>query len=210
MPPERKLVTDFGVSITSVKKAILNLVNQGYLYRVQGKGTYVAGTRVRRESIRYYRCLREFNEEQAHLEFQLRSLKKSAGKKRIKKLLGVNSSMKLFILERLCFCDGSPLLIARSFLPEEMFPDLERCPKNFFETNTLYEALEERFGVTTVSNKELFGATAAEKKLAGLLNVPPGKELLYIEMLSYTYKEKPYEYRETYCLTDNRKIYNEL
>jgi DNA-binding GntR family transcriptional regulator len=43
VPPERRLAELHKVSIGTVTKAILNLVNQGYLYRVQGSGTFVAG-----------------------------------------------------------------------------------------------------------------------------------------------------------------------
>jgi DNA-binding GntR family transcriptional regulator len=34
--------------------------------------------------------------------------------------------------------------------------------------------------------------------------------VLLIEMLSYTYRQTPYEYRKSYCLTDKRAIYREI
>lgn len=41
IPSERELIKEFGVSRITVRKAIDELVNEGYVYRVQGKGTYV-------------------------------------------------------------------------------------------------------------------------------------------------------------------------
>ncbi|HBD09410.1 MAG TPA: hypothetical protein DCZ69_14235, partial [Syntrophobacteraceae bacterium] len=55
IPPERKMAQEFGVSLGTVRTAILNLVAEGLLYRIQGKGTMVAGSKMIRESIRYYR-----------------------------------------------------------------------------------------------------------------------------------------------------------
>lgn len=42
MPSENKLTQQFGVSRHTVRKAIGNLVNEGWLYSVQGKGTFIA------------------------------------------------------------------------------------------------------------------------------------------------------------------------
>lgn len=45
VPPERLLAEQFEVSRITAKNAILGLVNEGYLYRHQGKGTFVAKQR---------------------------------------------------------------------------------------------------------------------------------------------------------------------
>ncbi len=50
IPAERSLAELHNISIGTVKKALLNLVHEGYLHRIQGKGTFVAGTTLRRES----------------------------------------------------------------------------------------------------------------------------------------------------------------
>ena len=64
IPPERALAESHQLSVGTVKKAILNLVNQGYLYRIQGKGTFVAGMTLQPESLRYYRFLEDFSDEE--------------------------------------------------------------------------------------------------------------------------------------------------
>ncbi len=79
-----------------------------------------------------------------------------------------------------------------------------------FEKVTLYEALENEYGVPTLYNQQLFGAALTDNLTAKLLQIENGKALLFIEMLSFTYKDKPYEYRESYCVTDGRKVFNEI
>ena len=41
IPSERELMEDYQVSRITIRKAIEELVAEGYLYKVQGKGTYV-------------------------------------------------------------------------------------------------------------------------------------------------------------------------
>ncbi|MGD9124002.1 MAG: GntR family transcriptional regulator [Desulfarculaceae bacterium] len=53
IPPERKIAEQFGVSLGTVNRAIMNLVSEGYLYRLQGKGTFVSGTDIPLSSVRY-------------------------------------------------------------------------------------------------------------------------------------------------------------
>src|SRR4030081_3909840 len=41
LPPERKYAARFGISLAPVRQAILGLVEEDYLYRVRGAGTFV-------------------------------------------------------------------------------------------------------------------------------------------------------------------------
>ena len=43
IPSEPKLMQTYNLSRTTVRKAIDELVNEGYLYKKQGKGTFVKG-----------------------------------------------------------------------------------------------------------------------------------------------------------------------
>ena len=46
IPSERELMEDYQVSRITIRKAIEELVAEGYLYKVQGKGTYVKPMKV--------------------------------------------------------------------------------------------------------------------------------------------------------------------
>ena len=57
LPGERSLAKELGYSYMTIRKAIDNLVNQGILYKVPTKGTYVAdpsATRVKTRTIGYF------------------------------------------------------------------------------------------------------------------------------------------------------------
>ena len=210
IPPERALAETHQISVGTVKKAILNLVNEGYLYRIQGKGTFVAGMALQPESLRYYRFLEGFSDEEVELQIKLLGLRIVKGIAGINKSLNLRRNQRLFEITRLFYFDSQPLVYCVSYLPHKMFEDLANLPRHKFENIPLYIALEEIYGLPTISNTELVSAKPADNTTAKKLKIQNGDPVLLIEMLSYTYKQKPYEYRKSYCLTDKRAIYREI
>jgi GntR family transcriptional regulator len=201
---ERVFAEIHQLSPGTVKKAILNLVNQGYLYRKQGLGTFVAGNTLDRRDLRYYHMKNADNEE-ARLKIKLLGLKKVTALP-YSNFLNIGADEDCYEVQRLFLSENIPLIYAVSFLPSKLFHPLETVPKVNFENDPLYCMLEQRFGVVTVRNSEMFGTEKADDIIAKRLETMPGKNLLIIEMRSFTYNNKPYEYRKSYCLTDQYKI----
>ena len=75
---------------------------------------------------------------------------------------------------------------------------------------TLWESIEQAYGLPTIKNKELFGLCYADQEVSEELGIQKGDPLLSIEMLSYTYKDQPYEYRISYSLSDTKRFYREI
>ncbi|MEW5725853.1 MAG: UTRA domain-containing protein [Thermodesulfobacteriota bacterium] len=103
-----------------------------------------------------------------------------------------------------------PCVYSVSYMPCGLFPKLEEFPLSRFEKIPLYLALEESYNLPTLSNHELFSTAALDQEAASALEVEPGQVVLFIEMLSFTYKDTPYEFRRSYCLTDERKIFRKI
>jgi len=207
--PERRLVESYGVSIGTVKKAILHLVNEGYLYRIQGKGTFVTGTTLRRESLRYYRLLGRFGDEEKELSVHLTDLRKISGFQPANSYLQIKPTQDLFELKRIFFLNNTPVVFSVSYLPALLFLDIDKIPAPHFEQKTLYATIEDKFGLPTIYNRELIGTCLPSAETARLLRVQKNLPVLFIEMLSFTYRDRPYEYRRSYCVTGSRKIFRQ-
>ena len=210
IPAQRSLAELHNVSIGTVRNALLNLTNAGYLYRIQGKGTFVAGTVISRESLRYYRFLERFGEAEVDLKVRLLKPIRSGYFKYAGQCLGIDADQKLYEIQRLFISEHRPMVYSISYMPADLFKNLDKLPKNIFESVPLYIMLEEQYGLPTIYNHELFDAIEADSKTADLLKIPDGSSVLHIEMLSFTYKNKPYEYREAYCSTKPQKVFREI
>lgn len=206
IPPERKIAAVNNISLATVRKALENLVWQGLLSRVQGKGTYVSSTAIRRKKIRYYPFVKDFHSDVANTDIKLIELKIIKGQQWINRHLKIRIAQDLYELRRVITSRGKPLLYCVSYLPRNMFKGLEGYKRAYFENYSLYLFLEDKFSVSTINNLELYSVTLADNDTAKLLTVEAGHPLLRVEMLALTHKGKPYEYRISYCLAGEKKI----
>lgn len=210
IPAERALAEAHCVSIGTVKKALLNLSHEGYLYRIQGKGTFVAGTIIGRENLRYYRLFDRFGGSEAPVALRFLSLSSVKCPESARESLLIGEKQPVFELKRLLVSDQRPIVYSISYLRKDLFKDLDRLPSALFETTPLYIAIEKHYGLPTLYNQELFGAVAAGEESSVIFDVPKETPILHIEMIAFTYKERPYEYRHAYCLTTRQKVFREI
>ncbi len=206
IPPERKMAEDYGVSLGTVRTAILNLVAEGLLYRIQGKGTLVSGTRIIRESIRYYRFVGDFGRKEVVPKVKLLDIQTVGNRPDINRHLKIDAGESLYRLRRLVLIAGKPAVYAISFLSRRLFEGIETFPRSRFERVPFYLTVEDHFGLPTVSNADLISAVAADPETAELLRIPEGSPVLEVEMLAFSYRNRPYEYRISHCLTEGRKL----
>jgi GntR family transcriptional regulator len=210
IPSERLITEEYKISIGTVKKALGNLADEGYLYRVQGKGTFVGKSILRQESLRYYRMVKEFGDEMADLQVRLLGIREVKGFDPANRFLRITADKTLFEMKRLFSSDKKPIVYAVSYIPKLMFKDFEKIPASRLENITFYEVIEKDYGMPTIKNQELFGAARADAKTAVALKIGKGEPVLTIEMLSYTYRNMPYEYRLSYCVTSGHRIFAEI
>jgi GntR family transcriptional regulator len=209
IPSSRVLAQTYGISMGTVQKAISHLVNEKYLYSVQGKGTFVATTNIKQESLRYVRLRKEFDGEDQTFEIRVIDFGVTDGFQPACSYLKARINDALYRIKRVFITHSEPIVYNISYLPRKMFQGLEELVGQF-ERATLYESIEKKYGLPTVLNKELFGIGLADQETAEALGIEAGLPVLSIEMVSYTYKDQPYEYRISYALTNMRKLYREI
>lgn len=206
IPAESQIAEDYGVSLGTVRRAIQDLVTDGLLYRMQGRGTLVAGTNLKRETLRYYRFKKDFSKKECSHQIILLGLEKIQGIPEINRYLKVQEDMELYLLKRVFTRAGKRIIYSLSYLPAAVFPDLVELSKHRLERVPLYLTLENKYGIPTKENEELISVEPADMELAEVLQVPAGECLLRIDMLCFTYRKKPYEYRTSWCTTGSYKL----
>ncbi len=209
LPPERDICRLNSLSLSTVRKALQNLVQNGYLYRIQGKGTFVANTDIRRKNIRYYSFVKRFRGETGQPEIKFVDLKVTRAGDHIYHHLDIKPGQDLYEFQRLIIIDQKPVVYCISYLPCVLFPELDKYQPYNFEKHPLYIFIERKFGISTMKNRDLYGAVCADSFLADKLGVAEGHPLLMLEMQALTHKDRPYEYRISYCRVEERKILRE-
>jgi GntR family transcriptional regulator len=171
---ERALMARYGVSRATVREAVGPLVREGVLYRVHGKGTFVAPARVDSQL-----HLASFTEDMRRrgLEPTTRVLELAlaAPPRRAAAELGVNSKHdRVWCLERLRIAGGEPMALELGWYPQRLLPDLDRHDL----TASVYTLFARSYDLVVDSAQQQVWAESADAHKAELLGVPVGAPLL--------------------------------
>lgn len=176
LPAERLLAVEFRTSRTTVRKALQELVGEGRLDRVQGKGTFVARPKV-------YRTL-DLTSYTEDMEAQgLRPASRTldigyvTADARLAGLLGLAVGDRVLRVERLRMANGEPMAIEATHLPDRRFPGLRA---NLAKYTSLYTALAEQYGVRLAEADETIETALATPREAGLLGTDVGLPMLLL------------------------------
>lgn len=124
LPKELDLAEQLGVSRSVVRQAILQLVSEGFLRRVPGKGTFVASQSIEYDLLGFYNFKREVERQGQHLSIRLLAFEKLPMDPVNSSLFGVSMDTQLFGIWRTLLVAGAPVLLERTTLPASLAPNL--------------------------------------------------------------------------------------
>ena len=207
LPTEEQLSVRFHVSKITVRQALRELANLGWVRREQGRGTFVQKLALEEGP----RKLTSFTDEmQSHgLAATSQVLDKGiiAAPADVAAHLKIRTAAPVFCLRRLRLADGVPMGVQTAHLPMEMVPGIEDVP---FENQSLYDVLRSRFDLHPLSAKETLIAVAISAPDANLLRVPAGSPALAAERLTLLTQGVPLEYAQSIMRGDRYKVVLDL
>ncbi|HCR44078.1 MAG TPA: GntR family transcriptional regulator [Ruminococcaceae bacterium] len=176
IPSEPEFMKTYEVSRITVRKAIEELVTEGYLTKKQGKGTFVNKPKIKRkiENIMSFRnaCL-ACNMEPGYKLIERKLIKPSSDEI---DFLNHGSNEKIIYTKRILTADGDPIMLENNYFPLNGFEFM----LNENLEGSLYTLLKNK-GINPIHSEsctlELVSATAFTAKL---LNVPAGEPLFYM------------------------------
>lgn len=207
IPSERELMEMYQVSRITVRKAVDELVNEGYLHKIQGKGTYVKTDERSSNLFAITSCTEDV------VRMGMKPTKKVmvaelvyANAKRAK-ALEITQEERVFMLGRILFADQEPLNYTVTFLPEKLFPGIDR---HSFDRESLYQVLQEEYGVRLTKARRTIEAILARDEVAEYLDIEEGSPIILFRCVTYgivSGKEIPVENFKCYYRTDKFKFY---
>ena len=208
IPSEIELAARYKVSQGTVRKAIDELAAENLLVRRQGKGTYVATHEEARSQFRFLRLMPEAGE-QEYPDSRLLECKRARASAEIARLLELRAGDSLVFIRRLLIFADAPVVLDEICLPGTIFKGLTAAKFNQYK-GSMYKLFETEFGTRMIRAEEKIRAVAADAATAALLLVPRDTPLLCVERVSFTYGDKPVEFRRGLYRTDKHYYKNEL
>lgn len=208
IPSEAELATRFGVSQGTVRKAIDELAMENLLIRRQGKGTFVASHDDPRAFFRFLRLVPLSGNRETSRSIPLECWRAKAGPESAR-MLELSIGAPIVILRRVLQFSGKPVVVDEIYLPGEIFGTLTLDTLREHQ-GSLYSLFESQFGVRMIRAEERIRAVPADKTSADLLGVGEGSPLLSVERISFSYGDKPVEWRRGLYSTAEHCYFNEL
>jgi GntR family transcriptional regulator len=203
LPNESKLAELFGVSKITVRQALQELADLGYIRREQGRGTFVSKPKFGQGPRELMSFTEEMNRHQ--LAASSRVLEKSVTEAdlAVAEHLQLLMHAPVLVLKRLRLADGEPMGIQTAHIPLDLVPGL--AYENF-ESVSLYDLLQTRYGVQAARSREQYFAMSADAESAVLLGIAAGAAVFAAERITYTKTGTPFEFTKSIMRGDRYSI----
>ena len=191
IPKEVDLAEQLNVSRPTVRHAIRNLVQAGYLEQRKKRGTIVTQTKIKQQ---FTHVIESYNTEIQNnglvAKTQVLNFSTEKASDEVAEALTIKPNTEVYKLVRLRSADNKPVVFVVTYLPIAQLPDLQKID---FTHHSLYSELAKAgLEITHVSRKiEVHPATEEE---AQLLETDIKAPIFYFHTIGFTKDHRALEY----------------
>jgi GntR family transcriptional regulator len=199
MPSESEMMAAFNVSRITVRQALSDLQNEGLVFRIHGKGTFVAKPKAFQDLGK----LQGFGEAMRQMGYEtfarVVSMRTVVPSTQVQERLHLTKRARVTELQRLRFLNREPISLDVTYLPVAIG---SRLAKEDLASRDVFVILENDYGMSLGHADLQIGSTLADERLAGQLQVEEGSPVLVIERTTHTSDGTPIDYEHLYYRGD--------
>lgn len=207
LPSENELSKEFGISRNTAQKSLQQLVDQGYAYRTQGKGTFVADNMVTYSVTASLSFSAEIIGLKKVPESKLLHAREISSTNHLVINLQIGKGDPVYSIQRIRFVDKIPMALQTSFLPVNLVPGLINLE---FEEDSLFKTIKKYFGHDISNASELLKTAKCDAYEAKLLKVQEGDAVFLLERVTKLADGKVLEFVKTVLRGDKSSFSIEL
>lgn len=203
LPSENELAATYGLARPTVRKALEQLVSDGFIIKRQGKGSIVRSTQkgigilsisgttsaVGKENIRTSIVLRpEKREWSEAFGFELTQTEQAAG---------------CLYFERVRYVGGTAVFLDYTMLPDSGLMQFRQID---LENASLFDTLRTRYAISVTGGTQRLFAIRADRRMSTLLGVRQGSPILQLNRRIDTSRCDFHIYSQLFCVTSQYSI----
>lgn len=200
VPSESELMKQYGVSRITVRQALSDLESERLIFKVAGKGSFVAQNKPFQELGRlqgFAEAMGPMGHETFNRVLELKTIPADA---HVAEQLELPVGAPVTAIRRVRYLDREPVSLDLTWVPAALG---ERLAREDLSTHDIFLILENQCR-TPLGHADLaIGAGLADASLAKLLKIEVGAPVLQIERITCTRAGKPIDYERLYCRSDN-------
>lgn len=187
IPSEQALMEMYGVSRGPIRQAITELVYEGVLFRIQGKGTFRAGAAVSCSQFEVSSLTDQLLRSGMEPGIRNVQLDSVIPPPTVSRYLRLDGMTEVWRLSRVRTADGAPITFSQGYIPKHVVPALHIEDLKM----SIVSMLRGKFGVEMPISHSLCTAKKADGTLVEQLDVLPGDAMLHIEFVASNPKGEP-------------------
>jgi GntR family transcriptional regulator len=204
LPAEREYAEKFQISRMTVRQAFTQLVNDGYLHRIQGKGTFVAERSEKIEQT--LRGLTSFTE-----DMKVRGLKPESrlinfeiipATKLIADQLGIQEYGPVYEIKRIRLADDEPMALETNYISANFIKGLTEQIVN----QSLYSYIEDQLNLRIDHASQVIESSIANQLEADYLKIQSGAPVMLIQRNTFLKDGTPVEFVKSSYRADRYKF----
>lgn len=204
LPSEPDLCTHFGISRPTVRQAMAELAQEGYLYRSKGRGSFVARNKIDRNFVNWQDG---FNEEIRGRglvpDTRVLEFRRTIPDETVATKLGIQPDSDVYFLRRVRSVEAEPVVVVNSYLPADRLAGFE---SKDLSSRSLHSILEQDYGLHLQRTRRVLEAIGAPQTEAELLNIRAGNPVQYFENIVILAEGSAIEYSEGWYRGDRTRF----
>ncbi len=196
---DTELVEKFEVSRGTIREAVKLLIQQGYLVREQGKGTFITKPKIEQDSDKLMGFTELMTNNNITPSAKLIDKEIVEAPEHLVNLMQLGEADKLVRIVRVRFGNDQPLIIERSYFVYRYFKPIYEMD---LQANSIFTLLYKHTDTRLGEARQHITATSAGQSEVELLNVDPGAPLLLMKRLIKTKEGDYFQYSEDVYRSD--------
>lgn len=181
LPSELDLVKTLNISRMTVRLAMDELLDHGFVYREQGRGTYIAEPQMK--GVRGFSSFTEdMTSRGLSVSTKVLTLKKTISSPILMNEMRIDKPIEVVEIERLRLVEGIPWAIQSTALPAVSVPGLETEDLR----QSLFSLLRKNYQIHPAWTDAEVKARIANQKESDLLNISETTPVLVVKGITYT------------------------
>ena len=207
LPNEDELIERYGVSRTTIRQTIQNLVRRGLVEIRRGKGTFVLQPKIVQELTELSGFVEDMESLGRKASARLLDNEIVSASESVARQLAITPGTPVVRIQRVRLADGVPVSFDETYLPLEIG---ERIIENDLETEPIFSLLEQKYDTPLVEAEYRLEAISADATVTGALGIGEGSPIFLIERTSYTTEHTPVDYEKLYYRGDKIRFVTRL
>lgn len=180
LPSEREYSEQFGISRMTVRQAIINLVNERFLYRVRGKGTFVMEQKFEQNLQGLTSFTEDMKARGMEASSKLINFEIIPADAKLASALNIQEHGPVYKIKRIRLAENIPMALERTYISANLVQGLT----SEIVKNSLYYYVEETLHMKIAGGTQVIEASIANKEEVKLLEIPELSPVMIMERSS--------------------------